>query len=466
MKSKEEPSIGSVRGNPSSPEETTGSLSRPGRTAAAPIEQPALSLFPEDLMEAVVDPDNMERAWKQVRANRGAPGPDGITLAKFPDWLRPRWPAIRQQLLDGTYRPEPVRRKTIAKPDGGERLLGIPNVLDRLIQQAILQVLTPVFDPTFSESSHGFRPRRSAHGAAKQVQRTIRRGYRFAVDMDLSKFFDRCQHDVLMSRVAHKLRDPRLLSLIGRYLRAGVMVEGVLQASDEGTPQGGPLSPLLANILLDDLDKELERRGLPFVRYADDFVIFTRSRRAAERVFRSVNRYLTQHLRLVVNETKSRIVEADGVEYLGFVFRGRRATINVSEKNIQKFKRRIRKLTGRSRGISMERRMSELRSYLRGWMGYFGLAAQLKLFDKLDQWLRRRLRMCYWKRWRYARTRRRELIRLGVPRRQAIRHARSRKGPWHMAKSIATGVGLTNAWLQAQGLLSMKTLWAQLAPLR
>jgi RNA-directed DNA polymerase len=417
-------------------------------------------------MEAVVDPDNMERAWKQVRANRGAPGPDGITLVQFPEWVCSRWPTIRQQLLDGTYRPEPVRRKTIAKPDGGERQLGIPNVLDRLIQQAILQVLTPVFDPTFSESSYGFRPGRSAHGAARQVQRTIRRGYRFAVDMDLSKFFDRCQHDVLMSRVARKVRDSRLLMLIGRYLRAGVMVEGVLHASEEGTPQGGPASPFLANILLDDLDKELERRGLPFVRYADDFVIFTRSRRAAERVFRSVNRYLTQHLRLVVNETKSRIVEANEVEYLGFVFRGQRATIQVSEKNHAKFKRRIRELTGRSRGISMERRMSELRSYLRGWMGYFGLAAQLKLFDKLDQWLRRRLRMCYWKRWRLARTRRRELIRLGVPRRQAIRHARSRKGPWHMSKSIATGVGLTNAWLQAQGLLSLKALWAHLAPLR
>jgi group II intron reverse transcriptase/maturase len=309
MKSKEEPSLASWRGNPSSPaprhnpasprEETTGSLSRPGRTAAAPSEKPALSLFPESLMEAVVDPANLRRAWKQVRANHGAPGPDGITLAVFPEWLRPRWPTIRQQLLEGTYRPEPVRRKTLRKPDGGERLLGIPNVLDRLIQQAILQVLTPVFDPTFSDSSHGFRPGRSAHGAARQVQRTIRRGYRFVVDMDLSKFFDRVQHDVLLARVARKVRDPRLLRLIGRYLRAGVMVEGVLQASEEGTPQGGPASPFLANILLDDLDQELERRGLPFVRYADDFVIFTRSRRAAERVFRSVSRYLTRHLRLL-----------------------------------------------------------------------------------------------------------------------------------------------------------------------
>jgi RNA-directed DNA polymerase len=247
MKNKEEPSLGSPRGSPTSPassdahDGTTGSVSRPGRTATASCEKPALSLFPETMMEAVVDPANMQRAWNQVRANRGAPGPDGITLTAFPDWLRPQWAAIRQQLLDGTYQPAPVRRKTIDKPDGGQRQLGIPNVLDRLIQQAIQQVLTPVFDPSFSVSSYGFRPKRSAHGAAKQVQRTIRRGRRFVVDMDLSKFFDRVQHDVLMSRVARRVRDKQLLTLIGRYLRAGVMVEGILQPSPEGTPQGGPL---------------------------------------------------------------------------------------------------------------------------------------------------------------------------------------------------------------------------------
>lgn len=459
MKFKEEPSTDSTRGS-------TDSLSRTGRTVSASVEQPALSLFPEMMMEAVVARANLQRAWNRVRSNRGAPGPDGITLDVFLKWLGPRWPTIRQQLLEGTYRPAPVRRVTIDKPDGGQRPLGIPNVLDRVIQQAILQVLTPVFDPGFSESSHGFRPKRSAHGAAKQVQRTIRKGYRLVVDMDLSKFFDRVQHDVLMSRLGRKVSDKRLLKLIGRYLRAGVMVEGVLQSGTEGTPQGGPLSPLLANILLDDLDKELERRGLPFVRYADDFVIFTRSLRGAQRVFASVSEYLTRQLRLVVNREKSRVVESEGVEFLGFVFRGRRATINVTEKNVSKFKRRIKQITGRSRGISMERRLSELRSYARGWMGYFGLAAQLKLFDKLDQWIRRRIRMCYWKRWRHARTRSRELMRLGVPRRQAIRHAKSRLGYWHMAKSIASGVGLTNAWLQSQGLLSLKSLWANLAPLR
>ena len=476
MKNKEESSIDSLRGNSSSPAqqhlpasprgETTSSVSRPGRTATAQIEPPALSLFPETLMEAAVGSANMEGAWKNVKANRGAPGPDGITIAKFPDWLRPRWPEIQQQLLDGTYRPAPVRRKTIDKPDGGQRLLGIPNVIDRLIQQAIVQVLTPLFDPTFSESSHGFRPKRSAHGAAKQVQRTIRRGYRYAVDMDLSKFFDRVGHDVLMARVSRRVDDKMLLRLIGRYLRAGVMVEGVLQPTEVGTPQGGPASPLLANILLDDLDKELERRGLPFVRYADDFAIFAKSKRSAERIMASVTRFLIDELHLVVNQEKSRVVASEEFEFLGFAFRKSRATINVAEKSVQRFKRRIREITGRSRGISMERRLSELRSYLRGWMGYFGLASQLKLFDRLDQWLRRRIRMCYWKQWRRPRKRRRELIRLGVPRRQAIRHARSRKGYWHMAKTIASGVGLNNAWLQDQGLLSMKTLWAELAPLR
>jgi len=472
MKNEEEPLPDSPRGNPSTrwsvadDVETTGSLSRLGRTAAAPSEQPSSSLFPEMMMEAIVDAANMQRAWDQVRGNRGAPGPDGITLTQFPEWLRPQWAAIRQQLLDGSYEPSPVRRKTIDKPDGGQRQLGIPNVLDRLIQQAIQQVLTPVFDPGFSDSSYGFRPHRSAHGAAKQVQRTIRRGRRFVVDMDLSKFFDRVQHDVLMSRVARKVRDKRLLKLIGRYLRAGVMVEGVLQSSPEGTPQGGPLSPLLANILLDDLDKELERRGPPFVRYADDFLIFTKSRRAAERGFNGVNRHLTTVLRLVVNLEKSRIVPADGVEFLGFVFRGVTGTIHVSEKNVQKCKRRIRELTGRSRGISMTQRLGELRRYLQGWAGYFALAKQMRLFENLDQWIRRRLRMCFWKRWRFVRTRVQNLLALGVPRRQAFRHAKSRHGPWHMAQTIASGVGMTNAWLQDQGLVSLKSLWVKRAPLR
>ena len=259
-----------------------------GESASAVARTTALSDTSEQLMEQTVESRNMQRAWQNVKANRGAPGPDGITLEAFEATFAAHWPSVRQHLLDGTYEPSPARRKSIPKPDGTERHLGIPNVQDRVIQQAILQVLTPIFDPGFSESSFGFRPQRSAHGAALQVQRYIRAGYRECVDMDLSKFFDRVQHDVLLSRVARKVRDKRLLRLIGRYLRAGVMVEAQLQPSHEGTMQGGPLSPLLANILLDDFDKELERRGLRFVRYADDFLVFTKTKAAAARVFESV----------------------------------------------------------------------------------------------------------------------------------------------------------------------------------
>jgi len=472
MKNKEEPSAGLSRGNPATPtsfdfgEATPGSLSRPGSTATAPAEKPALSDSPESLMELIVSDANIETAWKNVKRNRGAPGPDGETIGEFFEAFRDRWPQVRQQLLDGSYEPEPVRRHAIDKPGGGQRLLGIPNVQERLIQQAIVLILTPIFDPHFSESSFGFRPKRSAHGAVKQVRTILRRGNRFVCDVDLSKFFDRVQHDVLMSRVARRVKDKRLLKLIGRYLRAGVMVEGVLQPTEVGSPQGGPLSPLLSNILLDDLDKELERRGLPFVRYADDFAVFARSSRAAHRIMASVSRYLTNTLRLVVNEEKRHVVTSDEFEYLGFIFVKSRATINVSPKALHQFKRRVREITGRSRGISMQWRLRELRSYVRGWMGYFGLAAQLKLFARLDGWIRRRIRCCYWKQWRRPKTRRRKLIQLGVPRRQAIRHARSRQGPWHMAKTIASGVGMTNAWLTDQGYLSLKTLWAELAPLR
>lgn len=445
-----------------------GKLLRQKSTGSARSEQPSLDLSPEDaLLEQVVDPANLELAWKRVRRNRGAPGPDGMTIKEFEPWAREHWPAIRQQLLDGMYQPMPVRRKTIQKENGGERLLGIPNVVDRLIQQAILQVLTPRFDPTFSDSSYGFRPKRSAHGATKQVQRTIRQGYQHVVDVDLSKFFDRVQHDVLMRCVSRKVHDRRVLRLIGRYLRAGVMVEGVKQPTDEGTPQGGPLSPMLSNILLDNLDKELERRGLKFVRYADDFQIFVKSSRSAQRVFASVSRYLTDALKLVVNEEKSRVRLAQGCEFLGFAFvSGRRATITVAPKKLNTFKRRVRELTGRSRGVSMTRRLTELRRYLRGWIGYFGLAQQLAEFSNLDGWIRRRIRMCFWKQWRYPRTKIRKLMELGVTRKLAILHGISRKSYWRMSRTPAMRYAMPNTWLEDQGLISLKQIWSELAPLR
>ena len=430
-------------------------------------DTPSLSVSSEtDLMELIVSPINVARAWRQVRRNRGAPGPDGVTITEFEGWCDKHWPAVRQQLLDGTYRPSPVRRKTIPKDGGGERQLGIPNVLDRLIQQAISQVLTLIFDPGFSESSFGFRPGRSAHGAAQRVQQIIRQRHEYCVDVDLSKFFDRVQHDVLMNRVSRKVHDVRVLRLIGRYLRAGVMVEGVLQPTDEGSPQGGPLSPLLSNILLDDLDKELERRGLKFVRYADDFVIFVRSERSAQRVFTSVQRYLTQRLKLVINEQKSSVRPARGCEFLGFAYVGSRVTIQVAPKKLTTFKRRIKEHTGRSRGVSMTRRLSDLNRYVRGWIGYFGLARQFDEFVNLDGWIRRRIRMCYWKQWRHPRTKISNLVRLGVNRVMAIKHGISRKSYWRLSQTPAMRIAMPNQWLEQLGLLSLKQLWCDLAPLR
>jgi len=414
------------------------------------------------LMEKIVDPDNLVRAWNKVRSNRGAPGPDGITIDEFPDHCREHWPAIKQQLLDGTYQPSPARRKSIPKPDGSERHLGIPNVMDRLIEQAVLQILTPIFDPGFSESSFGFRPKRSAQDAAKQVQRYIRSGYRQCIDMDLSKFFDRVQHDILMVRVARKVQDRRVLKLIGRYLRAGVMVDTELHPSIEGTMQGGPLSPLLANILLDDFDKELEHRGLRFVRYADDFLVFTRTSEAAQRVARSIENYLTRKLKLVINHQKSRICKTAGVEFLGFAFEGYGGHFRVSPKNQQKFKDRVREITRRNRGVSMSHRMLELRRYFQGWVGYFSIVPMKTYFEILDKWVRRRIRSCYWKQWRKSRTRIANLRKLGVRRDQAVTHGMSSKGAWVMSSSQAVHEALSIAYLTQTGLASLLTIWQKL----
>lgn len=448
--------------------EATHDASEPqrGQSTPADVKKTALDLVSENLMEQVVETRNMEQAWKKVQANRGAPGPDGVTLDKFFQTFRDQWPTVRQQLLEGTYQPSPARRKTIPKPDGSERNLGIPNVQERLIQQAVLQVLTPIFDPGFSESSFGFRPKRSAQGAVHQVQAHIRAGYRHCVDMDLSKFFDRVQHDVLLARVARKVRDKRMLRLIGRYLRAGIMVEADWQPSFEGTMQGGPLSPLLANILLDDFDKELERRGHRFVRYADDFLVFTKTNQAARRVYVSVGRYLTRKLKLVVNQKKSRVCNTDGVEFLGYIFKGYGGQTHISPKNIQKFKDRVRQTTRRKRGVSIPRRCQELRQYFQGWVGYFSLVPHRSFFGKLDKWVRRRLRSCYWAQWRNPRTRITKLKQLGIRTREAILHGISSKGPWRMSLTEAMNFAITGEYLRKQGLSSLEELWHTFAPKR
>jgi RNA-directed DNA polymerase len=436
------------------------------QSASAATRKTALSDLSDNLMEQIVDEQNVEKAWRKVKANKGAPGPDGITLTDFPQSYRAQWPAIRQQLLDGTYTPQPARRKSIPKSDGSERHLGIPNVMDRLIQQCILQVLTPIFDPQFSESSFGFRPKRSAHGAVKQVQAHIRSGYRHCVDMDLSKFFDRVQHDVLLARVARKVGDKRLLRLIGNYLRAGVVVDASWEPSHEGTMQGGPLSPLLANILLDDFDKELERRGLHFVRYADDFLVFTKTAKSALRVFVSVERYLTRKLKLVVNQAKSCVRGTDGLEFLGYQFTGYGGQMRVSPKNLDKFKQRVRELTRRSCGISMTARLKALGYYLRGWTGYFCLVPLKKFFVILDQWVRRRIRACYWTQWRKPAARIRNLMKLGLALDKAVPFGSSSRGAWCMSRCESVHSTLTNSYLKSTGLVSLSEVWSKLAPKR
>ena len=414
----------------------------------------------DHLLERILSRENMLKAWKRVKANKGAPGIDGKSIEEFPKFARNHWDNIRESLLAGTYQPLPVRRVEIPKATGGTRPLGIPTVLDRLIQQAIYQVMMPIFDPNFSDHSYGFRPGRSAHNAVYQIREYIQEGYRVAVDMDLSKFFDTVNHDVLMHRVARKVRDKRVLRLIGKYLRAGVMVNGRLQATRRGVPQGGPLSPLLANILLDDLDKELERRGHRFVRYADDFIILVKSQRAGERVMASVQRFLERKLKLEVNQDKSQVASTNQTNFLGFTFRGTR--IRWSDKAFREFKRRIKQLTGRSWFVSMEYRLEKLAQYIRGWMNYFGTSEYYRPIPEIDHWLRRRVRMCYWKQWRYARTKVRELRKLGTSLHAAISVAISRKGPWHLARTLATQTGMTNQWLKDQGLLSVKELWVNI----
>jgi RNA-directed DNA polymerase len=414
----------------------------------------------ERLLERILAPETMQSAWKRVKANKGAPGVDGITIEEFPGFARKEWEGIRESLMEGSYKPSAILRVEIPKPTGGTRPLGIPTVLDRLIQQAIVQVLTPIFDPTFSEYSYGFRPGRSAHDAVKKVREYIRQKYRVAVDMDLAKYFDTVNHDVLMNRVAKRVRDKRVLSLIGKYLRCGVMVKDRLQNTRKGVPQGGPLSPLLANILLDDLDKELEGRGHKFVRYADDFVILVKSQRAGERVMASVKRFLERKLKLKVNEQKSSVLPTDHASFLGFTFKG--GKIRWSDKAFREFKRRVKYLTGRSWFVSMDYRLKKLAQYVRGWMNYFGISEYYRPIPGLDQWLRRRIRMCYWKRWRKCRTRVSRLLRLGTSLNAAISVGISRKGYWRLARTLATQTGMTNQWLKEQGLIAIKDLWVNI----
>jgi len=413
-------------------------------------------------MEQVVARENMLRALRRVEQNRGAPGVDGVTTEQLRDLLKAQWPATREALLGDAYKPAPVRRVEIPKPGGGVRLLGIPTVLDRLIQQALLQVLTPIFDPRFSGSSFGFRPGRSAHDAVRRARQYVQEGYGWVVDIDVEKFFDRVNHDMLMARVARVVQDKRVLRLIRRYLQAGVMVNGVVMETEEGTPQGGPLSPLLANIMLHDLDLELEKRGHRFVRYADDCNIYVRTPRAGERVMASVVDFLQQRLRLKVNEEKSAVDRPERRKFLGFSyykFKGQ-VRIRLSRQTRERLRAKVRSLTRRSRSENLEDRVKRLSAYLVGWIGYFSLADTPSVFDELDGWIRRRLRACLWRQWKRVRTRYRELRRLPIPEWAARELANTRKGPWRLAKVLNNGLG--KAYWGDLGLVSLRERHAEL----
>lgn len=424
------------------------------RTARADPNGPAVRVGPS--MDRVVERDNLRKALAQVRRNKGAPGLDGMSVEDLAAHLKDHWPEIRDQLLQGTYKPQPVRRIEIPKASGGTRPLGIPTVLDRFIQQAVMQVLQAEWDPTFSASSYGFRPGRSAHRAVQRAQEYLAAGDRLVVDLDLEKFFDRVNHDILMGLVAQRISDKRLLKLTRGYLTAGVLEGGLVGPTDEGVPQGGPLSPLLSNLMLDVLDRELTRRGHRFVRYADDCNIYVRSRRAGERVMAGVTRFLEGRLKLKVNREKSAVARPVERKFLGFSFTaGRQPKRRIAPSALARFKSRTQELTRRTGGKSLAQSVQELSRYLIGWRGYFGFCETPSVLRSLDEWVRRRLRAIVWKQWRCGRTRFAELRRRGVGQDLAAQTAGAPHGPWRLSNSPALNMALSKAVLRSLGLPSV-----------
>ena len=438
--------------------EVKGEAPRPAQEGTeASVAKPIVQSqgLPDLLMEEVCQRENLATALQRVRQNKGSSGIDGMTVKQLPKYLKKHWLQIRQQLLQGQYQPQPVRRVEIPKPDGGQRMLGIPTVLDRFIQQALMQVLQN-WDRSFSAHSYGFRPGRSAHQAIAQAQIHAQSGYGWVVDIDLEKFFDRVNHDKLMGRLAQRITDKRLLKLIRAFLNAGVMENGLVSATTEGTPQGGPLSPLLSNVVLDELDRELERRGHRFVRYADDCNIYVRSARAGQRVMASISRFITGKLKLKVNAAKSKVGRPWECKFLGFRLVGESGSKRgLAPKTLERFKQKIRTLTGRNSGVTIEQMIARLNPYLIGWRGYFGFCQTPSILRELDGWIRRRLRCLIWKQWKRGKRRFAELTRLGVGKDLAAQTAGSCHGPWRISRSPALSYALPNRYFNTLELASL-----------
>lgn len=421
----------------------------------APMKKGSKPMFNQNLMEEICERTNLLAALDRVEENNGAPGIDKMPARKLREYLKEHWPRIKAQLLNGTYQPNPVRRAEIPKPDGkGKRKLGIPCVVDRVIQQAVMQVLQKGFDPTFSEQSYGFRPGRSAHQAVLQAQCYLKQGYEYVVDIDLEKFFDRINHDRLISTLSRSIKDWRAIALIRAFLTAGVMEDGLVKSTEEGAPQGGPLSPLLSNIVLDELDKELEARGHKAVRYADDCNIYVESKRAGERVMKSISNFITRRLKLKVNEAKSAVARPQERKFLGFSFTDGRwpNRRRIAEQPLERFKNKIRGITNRNHSMSFETRIKTLKNYISGWKAYFGFCETTSVLRELDSWIRRRLRCVLWKQWKTCGNRLHELVRRGVRSEEAYKAAWSSRGPWKTSQDPAVTMALRNKFFDSIGL--------------
>ena len=420
-------------------------------------QQNAENKYTKGLFERIIDRNNLNQAFKKVRANKGSHGVDGMKADELLQYLKENGASLRQSLLEGSYKPNPVRRVEIPKPDGKKRPLGIPTAVDRVIQQAIAQVLNPIFEEKFSDNSYGFRPNRSAHQAIRKCKEYMDKGYKWAVDIDLEKYFDTVNHDKLIGLVYKEVKDVRVIALIRKYLQAGVMERGVFNTSQKGVPQGGNLSPLLSNVMLNELDKELEKRGLNFCRYADDCNIYLKSKKSACRVMASITRFIEEDLKLKVNKDKSKVDRPWKLKYLGFTFYPKKGEmgIRVHPNSVKKLKGKLKEITGRSNAMSMELRTIKLRQVIVGWVNYFKLADMKSTLKTLDEWLRRRIRLCYWKQWKRIKTKHDNLKRLGIDNFKAWEYANTRKGYWRISKSPILARTLTNKYLKEQGFITL-----------